>query len=68
VETKMPMVTAKAQHDAMASKPVPFPFVFLSSMFATTPFPRYKTVAVPASSPIKIEDIVLGFHFGFPKL
>jgi hypothetical protein len=52
----------------MASNPVPFPFVFLSNIFATTPFPRYNNVAVPASSPIKIDDIVLGFYFGFPKL
>jgi hypothetical protein len=62
------MVTANAQHAAMANNPVPFPFVFFKSILATTPFPRYNNVAVPASSPMKIDDIVLGFYFGFPKL
>jgi hypothetical protein len=63
----MAIVTANAQAAAMANNPVPFPFVSFNNILATTPFPRYNRVAVPASSPMKMDDISLGSDFWFSK-
>jgi hypothetical protein len=64
----MAMVTANAQAAAMANNPVPFPLVFFKRTLATTPFPRYNRVAVPANSPIKIELIGLDILVALSKL